>query len=536
MRQRVLPAGSPGISGGGPAPTVWGSPRERAALALIVGVGLAARAVAIWLTRPEFVGWFNHSYYYWVQVRGLFENGRLPFADMPLLFAIDAATASLFHALGMGIQPAIVNATRMIMSIVPALIAIPFYLLFRSIDGSRPLGRVLWVLVTLSAFLPLTLAYMPEILQKNMAGLLLLAWLMYATHRLLERRSPGALVLVALLFLLIALTHLGTLAVTLLFAWSLLLALLFNGTRPKRAVLTLCLVLAFSAAGLAVVHALDAGAFARIVGYVRSSLSDSLVGRLFSPGTVGSKLLFLSGILLPLAALVFLVKTWREHRGSLPPADRIFWLGNVLLAYLLVAPVLDLDIVPRFILFLPLPLLVILTYHLVYDRRRRLDQLLVGLAIIGVTVTAAGDVTSLVRLDPDKATTYAELLGVRARLDLSRKDLVLTRYGVNTICNWFFGTRAGLITAFNRNDVTSYDRLFVLNPKEEVESREAGAREHLVLTEKQRYRVTRRNVPLPSKLKPRIERDSFEFYELHEIPANWIFDQDGHWIGWRTSP
>ena len=32
------------------------------------------------------MGWFNHAPWYWVQTRGLLQNGVLPFPDLPLLF------------------------------------------------------------------------------------------------------------------------------------------------------------------------------------------------------------------------------------------------------------------------------------------------------------------------------------------------------------------------------------------------------------------------------------------------------------------
>ena len=41
---------------------------------------------------------------------------------------------------------------------------------------------------------------------------------------------------------------------------------------------------------------------------------------------------------------------------------------------------------------------------------------------------------------------HVELLDLREQYQLTENDFVLTQYGVNPICNWFLGTRAGLIT------------------------------------------------------------------------------------------
>jgi len=93
---------------------------ERAIVAVIVGSAFTARALTIWIGRPEFVGWFNHSYYYCVQVEGLLETGQLPYADLPFLFHLYGATASLFQLFGLELQPSIVNSVRLIMSLIDA--------------------------------------------------------------------------------------------------------------------------------------------------------------------------------------------------------------------------------------------------------------------------------------------------------------------------------------------------------------------------------------------------------------------------------
>ncbi len=83
-------------------------------------------------------------------------------------------------------------------------------------------------------------------------------------------------------------------------------------------------------------------------------------------------------------------------------------------------------------------------------------------------------------------------------------------------------------------DFETSDRLFVLQLAERVASPEPTAGEHLALSEKQRYRAMRRDVPLPPDLEPLIVSPAL--HQLHTIPDTWIFDPDGHWIGWREAP
>ena len=97
--------------------------------------------------------------------------------------------------------------------------AVPSWAVLRSIHDGRESGGAGWLLVALATFLPLTFAHLPELLQKNMLGLLLLALLMAASRAAL--RAPAWGLVVLLCFVLIALAHLGTLAVALL--WTLAL-------------------------------------------------------------------------------------------------------------------------------------------------------------------------------------------------------------------------------------------------------------------------------------------------------------------------
>ncbi len=423
--------------------------REGAILAFVIGSAFAGRALAIWINRPEFVGWFNHSYYYWVQVKGVLESGRLPYADLPFLFHVYAAEASVLQVFGREMQPAIVTSARATMSIAPALIAYPIYMIVRRIVGLRPLSSEKWILVALSAFLPLTLAHMPELLQKNTLGLLLLSGLMYATYALILNRSPRLLIAVSLLFVLISLTHLGTLAVCLLFGLSLLLAAIHNRADSKQVTAILVLVAAFSVVGLAAVYVLDPEALGRILRYAQSSLPHSLLGSVFSAEPLGRKLGYSLGVLIPPVLVFLLLKAYTQHRAALQPADRIFWLGNVLFSYLLVLPVFDLDVVPRLVLFMPIPLLIVLIYQLQYQARKRPGRLLEGLASVGIALMLFGETMNLIMLYPEKEEIHEELLELRERYQLSENDFVLTTYGVNPICNWFLGTKSGLITAFN---------------------------------------------------------------------------------------
>ncbi|WP_428267854.1 hypothetical protein [Haliangium sp.] len=507
--------------------------RNLRTLSIIVLAGFLARALAIWITRPEFVGWFNHSYYYWVQVQGLLRDGRLPFEDLPLLFAVYGAGASLLQVFGLEAAPAIVNTTRFVMSLVPALVAVPVYGILKGICRDRALGPRQWVLVAASAFLPLTLVHMPELLQKNCAGVLLLACLLFVAQRFVRSRSKAALLACLAVAALIAVTHVGTLAVTALFAVAMVLASMLERAGRRQTGWGLALVLAgVGGAGLAV-YTLDTGAFERALLYARSSLPSSLLGNLLASAPVIDRPMATLGVLVPLAGFAGLVWLYRRKRADLDVPDRVFWLGNTLFAYLLVLPVFDLDVVPRFVLFLPLPALVVLGFVLAHHAKGRLGAVLVGISALGVAALLLGETMNLALREPNKDAVHAELLALKQRHRLGRDDFVLARYGVTPICNWFLGTRAGLITSFRERDLRVHERVFVLNPRQGALGPEPGPGGRAgEFREKRAYWTTRRNVVLPDDAEPFAGTEHVDLYELHALPDNWVLDDAGRWIGY----
>ena len=137
---------------------------RRDALVLLVSVATAffPRLLVLFFGRPDFVGWFNHSPYFWVQSKSLIEQGGLAYGDMPLLFVIYAGFAKGISLVGVPLEPAIILASRLVMITAPALIPISIYLLAKNATGWETLNWPTKCLVFVSGFLPLTFAHMPE--------------------------------------------------------------------------------------------------------------------------------------------------------------------------------------------------------------------------------------------------------------------------------------------------------------------------------------------------------------------------------------
>ncbi len=507
-----------------------------ATLAAIVVAAFLFRALLLWVTRPEFVGWFNHSYYYWVQVRGILDTGQMPFDDLPLLFYLYAALAAVLQSIGLDSSAAIVNATRALMSITPALVAVPVFWLVRDIGTTERLDIRQWTLVGVAAFLPLTIAHMPEMLQKNAMGLLLLSGLMLAAYRMLQARSRNSLIAAICLFILIALTHLGTLAVALLFLLALLVACAIDGKDKSRLVIAAAISTGGGVASLIALRVFDPGALGRALQYFQSSLSNSLLANVVTAGSTALMSAVMVAVVIPALLAWLLLRSFRTSAGSLAPADRVFRIASLVFAYLLVLPLFHVDVLPRFVLFMPLPVAVLVAYYLRLGSRNWLKTTIVGMAAAGAVMMTLGETMSVLRLYPDKDEVHAELIDAREALQLGENDFVLTQYAVNPICNWFLRTPSGLVTAFNRHDAELYERVFVLNlPQARAMSDDTAVGDVMYRSGAERYQAMRQNIFVPASWLPVNNYDKFALYEVESLPAEWLFDGQGDWVGYRRS-
>ncbi|MCB0636840.1 MAG: hypothetical protein KDC54_09505 [Lewinella sp.] len=508
--------------------------RPRLWLGVIIALAIVARLLFLWAGRPEFVGWFNHTYYYYVEVRGLLLQGALPYSDMPLLFYLYAGTARLLSGVGMELSAAIVAATRFWMCIIPSLIPLPVYATLRLINQGRKLDFHLWALVVASGFLPLTVLYLPEFLQKNTLGLLELALLLWLSRQALANFSWKKAAALALIFLLIVLTHFGSAGVAVLGGFALLLAFAALRTDPAGTLRMAGASMLGLVMFLGLIYLFDPTRFLRVIIYLQASWKTSFLGLLFSREAVGAaRWSALAGTVIPLLAAGGLYGLYRRQRAKLPAPDRLFWLSLIIWAYLLILPVYDQLLLGRLALFLPLPLLLILAYLLTYANWKPwLRTALVTLVIAGTGLLLFGEFMSRQQHNPNKTEIYADLLTLKAKVDFSPDDLILARNGVEHVGNWFLGARAGVITALQREDFDTYARIFILNPAEgrfdpsAFDGRQAAH-------EADRYFFMLHNIPPPAGADTLYRSPYLELFRLPEPPTEWVFDETGQWMGYN---
>lgn len=500
--------------------------RDASIPAISVAGAFVSRFFVLFAGRPDFVGWFNHSPYFWVQSRSLIEGNGLAYGDMPLVFALYAGLAKGISLAGVPQEPAIIMASRLVMTVAPALIPIFVYVLARGATGGRRLNWPTRCLVLASGFLPLTFAHMPEHLQKNMMGMLLLACLLTGLFRWLRSGRSGQLFALLLLLVAICLAHLGSALAALLLVVAMTIDFLLRRASPTQLVRVVLLSTAVVIALGLGIREFDPAATERVAALVAG----------LKPEDSRETLIFLLVVIVWLGLLVMLWRWFALRTSEKNPANSalggtvILWMG------LLAMPLWPGETGLRLMLFMPLGFVILQILALSVFRGARIFRYVAVTTTVAFGLMSAGEAVSLHMIYPDKERTSRQLAAVADKYRLSRDDLVITPYGVNPIASWFLGTKGSLLTAVRQDVAERHDRVFVLNTLErrapELETSEC----RLFESEDDRYWATRHDIPLDDGSMPDADFDTFAFYRLEKLPENWVFDDAGLWAGWGDCP
>ena len=497
-------------------------------LIIVVFIAFLVRSSFIWFDRPQFVGWFNHTYYYYVQTKGLMEHGVLPFPDMPLLFYLYALSGHLLKGVGFDVAIAIVHASRFWMCLTLAMLPIPVFAILRRISPGKILPSWGWIFVITTAFYPLTIQYIPEFLQKNALGLFLLATFIYQSLKSTDKTSFKSLIVPGYIFLLIILTHFGSAGAAFLYA----AAWIFSTSLNRGFQLNWKLVFILSSivvAPLATLYFLDGQRFERLEIYASRIFDTSPIGSLLHADAWMGKTLSTLMIIVPAAIFIFFYRLYLKAKATTPDNVRAIWLSNLVFAYLLVLPIYDQLLLGRFSLFLPLPLTIVIYLSLNYLVSRKWIRISVlAFCLGGVALMAFGEIMSLKFHNPNKEAVYADLLKLKSAVPMTDRDLIIARNGVEHISNWFLGTKSCVITSFNVSDFRKYERIFILNPVEAGLVNRGSPDDNT-----DRYNYMLENVREPLSAEIIYDSEHMKLLQLPSLPGEWKIDSEGNWKAYQ---
>jgi hypothetical protein len=201
------------------------SSRPALALALVLLVGLGFRFLAS--LAPDCIPGWDGAYYF-VQVRGLLREGRLPFPDLPLLYWALAALARILST-AMAPGAAIEAAVRWTDALLPLALAIPVYHFAWPSPGKNPSRAALAIfLVGLIAVASGNVLLMAGDMIKNGAALPFSLFYFHFLHRFLREGGRRWALLALLSFLVSSLIHISALALNAAFSVCFALLALFR--------------------------------------------------------------------------------------------------------------------------------------------------------------------------------------------------------------------------------------------------------------------------------------------------------------------
>ena len=384
-----------------------------------------------------------------------------------------------------------------------------------------------------SAFLPLSIAHLPEFSQKNVMGIVLLAVFLLLVKKSFDSFSMGRIFVLVLLFVLITLTHLGTTGATILYGLSVLTAFVVNKKNILTILKTAIIGMVASGFALTVIRLIDQQRFDRIVFYMNRSLDSSFIGSIISTEVEASqKLLAFAGIVVPILVIAYLILVFRRYSDPLSESDRLFWLSNILFCYFLVLPIYDQLLLARFFIFLSLPLLVVIVYTLRYSAWSAwIKQCTVAAVSLGILILAFGEIMSVQMHEKNKDEVLKEMVEMKEQIRFDSNDLIITKNGAEHICNWFLGTKAGLIPTLNRKDFGRYNTVYILNPIqgqlnfENIENKRAD-------NETDRYIFMMRNIPKPKNAITVFKTENIELLRIDSAPSEWEYNSSGYWMSY----
>ena len=501
---------------------------EKYLLALIVFSAFVIRALFVWINRPEFVGWFNHTYYYYVQTAGLIETHALPFNDMPFLFYVYAFTSKVLMTFGMDTHTAIVHSSRFWMCLIPSLLPLPVFSILKKVSPNQELPKWAWFFVVLIALYPLSILYVPEFLQKNALGLLLLAILINLSINIVRNLNLKNVAIFIGVFILVLITHYGSTGAAVLYCTGLAIALLIRKNNRAGIMISIGVLIGLAVA-LGVFYLFDFQRFERVVFYSNRILDTSTIGMIITSPDVFDKFFGVLMIVVPIGIFWLFYRWFTKNSSTLPSFIKVFWLSNLVFCYVLVLPIYDQLLLGRFSLYLTLPFSIVLFLTLQYTSPRVLiRKIVLGFSSFAILLMVFGEFMSLKFQNRNKEEVFSDINQLKTIVNPSKNDLIIARNGVEHISNWFLGTKACIITSFNKKDFNRYERVFILNPTERGMILQGRANEGI-----DRYNIMLANVPEPANGIVVFSTQHLELIEITEPPNEWVFDDKGNWLKYK---
>jgi len=434
--------------------------------AAVIVVVVASVRLWLLLSTPLVPG-INGGYYL-VQVRALIERGELALPDMPLLFYIEALMARLLQMVtGSGTDESVLVSVKLIDGILPALAAVPIFLLLDQWSRIAPAPRWIAAVGTTATVLGFPALSVVGDLQKNSFALALLATLLWQLHDWMIRPSQGRLLNVGLLLGLIGIAHIGVLGATMIMLAAIAGVLLFMRNRINYRAPSFLVVLVSIAVVMAVVlvwwhsdiaraHRLW-NAMAHPVSFAQRDSSPQASTQTASLRTS------LPWLLIAVAGIGIIRTVWRR-RHKLPSSAICTVIGLTLSVVALTSPVCSPDMTTRLALISVLPGVMVIYFAVLQIPLCGLrNTLALGIALVfllpSVPLVAKGGDALLSR------PAAQELRSLSAFIHSPAETLIIAPHGLEWWAAWTLRTKICNPAAAETVKWADYSKVLCLEQK-----------------------------------------------------------------------
>jgi hypothetical protein len=388
--------------------------------------------------------------YYWVQVRSILEHSTLAFNDLPLVFWIQAGLAALIGNIPLSV--------RLTDAILPALAAIPLFLMTKNAKQMwLPAVAILVVLLN-----PIQLYFFTGDFIKNAATIPVVFYIAYLLLNWNKRSLRFSIAALAVSFVVLTLSHFGTLLLGLgLIAIWLLLQLrqkhwrfwLIAGVSGS---VTIGIVLA----GLAI---LVPTRFDRLINFITTNAV------FFQPAWQ----MMLQGRTDPVMIITCLVGqlgtvalgwvSWRIRREMTFSAKSLIG-ASLVLTFVLSSPLLGMEWFDRLaaLSFVPLSIAMLIVWE-----NLNLHKLKVAVTTLPVIILIGSLVMFQVGAKKPvlSGSQYVDFETLTTEVQIPLNSIVVARHGLEYLIAWKLQTDVVQDSSYQGTDTSSYDSVYYLLEK-----------------------------------------------------------------------
>lgn len=429
-------------------------------LALVVGLAAAIRW-RINFSQKLMPG--NNGAYYLVQVRSLLEDGRLHLSAPPFIFYMEALVARVLLMLRAGSSAdCIVWACKGVDSVLPALAAVPAFLLARALSCTKT--RPFWPALTVSLF---SVLYFPALLMtgdfhKNAAGMVWLLSFIYLLYLSLKHQEKRHYLLAGLFLVLTGLTHQGPFGVALLLLLVVVAISLLSGQMLRQiAKLAAIAAILLLPAGVVLYFSIGSLSARELVNVIPWPIGFFQRPMLFAGGRVfgGPFNLVNLGIVTVIAILGIILL--RRRWSTLPQPDRTLVAAAAVTTLFLASPLIGLRYSGRLLLIAYAPAAVVLAFLLTSLHTRPARLAVAAIALIP-TVTLSMLILRHGRPASITEPAYRELHQMVGLITEPKESLVVARHGLEWWAAWVLATNVAEANPLDAKTISTYSVVFYL--------------------------------------------------------------------------